>query len=368
MIQRLYINNYRCLENFELPISKRASSLLIGRNGTGKSTVGAALQVLQRIARGTNRVGDLVRTEDLTRGRSDVPIRFELEVLIHDEIYRYVLALELPQGFKEMRVAEERLSRGGVDIFARDTAQVTLSKTSSTDAQFIVDWHLVALPLIQERSESDPLFIFKNWLARMLILAPIPSQISGDSTGDTLMPDKECSNFGEWFTGLLAHSPAAYSTIDEFIRQVMPDFKDIKNPIIGKDSRSLSVQFEQDGASLNLAFEDLSDGEKCFFICAVVFASNEAYGPIFCFWDEPDNFISLEEAGQFAMALRRSFQSGGQLLVAAHNPEAIRQFSAENTFLLDRHSHMEPTRVKSLAEVTVNGNLVDALIRGDVEI
>jgi len=99
-----------------------------------------------------------------------------------------------------------------------------------------------------------------------------------------------------------------------------------------------------------------------------VFASNEAYGPIFCFWDEPDNFISLEEAGQFAMALRRSFQSGGQLLVAAHNPEAIRQFSAENTFLLDRHSHMEPTRVKSLAEVTVNGNLVDALIRGDVEI
>ncbi len=297
-----------------------------------------------------------------------MPIRFDLEVLIRDEVYRYNLALELPQGFTEMRVAEERLSRGGVDIFARDTAQVTLSRTSTPDARLLVDWHLVALPLVQVQSESDPLHIFKNWLARMLILAPIPSLISGDSTGDTLMPDKPCSNFGEWFTGLLSHSPSAYTPIDEFVRQVMPDFKDIKNPIIGKDSRSLSVQFEQDGESLNLAFDDLSDGEKCFFICALVLASNKAYGPIFCFWDEPDNFISLEEAGQLVMALRRSFQTGGQLLATSHNPEAIRRFSTENTFLLGRHGHLEPTAIRPLDEVTVNGSLVDALIRGDVEI
>ncbi len=368
MIQRLYINNYRCLENFDLPISERSSSLLIGKNGTGKSTVGAALQVLQRIARGTNRVGELVGPEDLARGRPDVPIRFELEVLIQDEVYLYSLALELPQGFKEMRVAEERLSRGGVDIFARDFAQVTLPKTSIPDTRFLVDWHFVALPIIQQSSDSDPLYIFKNWLARMLILAPIPSQITGDSVGDTLMPDKQCSNFGAWFAGLLANSPSAYAHIDTFMRQVMPDFKDIKNPITGKDSRSLTVQFQQDEASLNVAFEDLSDGDKWFFICAVVLASNEAYGPIFCFWDEPDNYLSLEETGQFVMALRRSFQSSGQIIVTSHNPEAIRQFSTENTLLLGRHSHLEPTIVRPLADVTVNGNLVDALIRGDVEI
>ncbi len=71
MIKRLYINNYRCLENFELPISGKPSSLLIGGNGTGKSTVGAALQVLQSVARGTNRVGQLVRVDDFARGRSD---------------------------------------------------------------------------------------------------------------------------------------------------------------------------------------------------------------------------------------------------------------------------------------------------------
>jgi hypothetical protein len=38
------------------------------------------LELLQRIARGTNRVGDLIKPKDLTRGRADVPMRFEIEV------------------------------------------------------------------------------------------------------------------------------------------------------------------------------------------------------------------------------------------------------------------------------------------------
>lgn len=61
MIRRLYIHNFRCLENFELPVSGLSSVLLIGKNGSGKTTVGLALEILQRIARGTNRVKDLVK-------------------------------------------------------------------------------------------------------------------------------------------------------------------------------------------------------------------------------------------------------------------------------------------------------------------
>ena len=370
MIKRIYIHNFRCLENFELPISGMTSLLLIGKNGAGKSSVGFALQVLQSIARGTNRVGQLVNAKDFARDRSDVPIRFEIEVGIDGRSYEYILALELPTGFKEIRVSEERLSCDGVDIYARQKAQVVLARTSSAgEAKFLVDWHLVALPLIQEASESDPLRIFKSWLARMLILAPVPSAITGDSDGDSLAPDREVTNFGEWFSGLISQSPAAYSRIDSFVKQVMEDFEDIKNPSTGKDSRSLLVQFQQDRAALSLPFEALSDGEKCFFICAMVLASNAAYGPLLCFWDEPDNFLSLSEVGHFVMELRRAFQSkGGQLIVTSHNPEAIRQFSDENTMMLFRRSHLEPTLVRRIADVQIHGDLVNALIRNDVEL
>ena len=368
MIKRLYVHNFRCLENFELLLSGQPSALLIGKNGSGKSTVGLALQVLQSIARGTNRVSQLLTPEHFARNRSDVPLRLEIEALLAGQEYRYTLALELPAGFRELRVAEEMLSQDGQPVYSRDRAQIVLRRDAKNRvAKFLVDWHLIALPIIQEQSDSDPLHVFKSWLARMLILAPLPSLISGDSTGDTLMPNRAVTDFGAWFSGLLAHSPAAYTQIDTYLTRVLPDFKDIKNPMIGKDARSLTVQFYQDGTAMNLPFRELSDGEKCIFVGALVLAANKAYGPLFCFWDEPDSHLSLSEVSHFVMTLRREFQSGGQVLVTSHNPEAIRAFSEENSLLLYRHSHLEPTLVRPIRELQVHGDLVNALIRDDLK-
>ena len=369
MIQRIYINNFRCLENFELNIQGTPSALLIGKNGAGKSTIAIALEVLQRIGRGINRVGQLVGSKDFARGRSDVPLRFEIEVLLEEKLYKYVLALELPEKFRELRVFEEQLLVAGDPIYSRKEAQVTLHTSSQNrEAQFRVDWHLVALPVIQEQSETDPLHIFKTWLARIIILAPIPSLMTGDSSGETLEPKRDGSNFGEWFSGLLSRYPAAYTQVDQYLREVMPDIQDFLNELIGKDFKSMIVRFEENNANLSVYFKDLSDGEKCFFLCAVVLAANKSYGPLFCFWDEPDNYLSLSEVGHFVMSLRRSFKNSGQILVTSHNEEAIRKFSFENIFVLDRKSHLEPTLVRLLSDIPVRGDLIDTLIRGDIEL
>jgi predicted ATPase len=369
MLQRLYVHNFRCLENFELSIKSMSSALLIGKNGTGKSTIAIALEVLQSIGRGINRVGQLVQSKDFARGRLDVPLRFEIEVLIENKLYKYNLALELPEKFKELRVFEEQLLVAGDRIYSRKEAQVSLyNSTQNRETQFLVDWHLVALPIIQQQSETDPLHIFKTWLAHMIILAPIPSLMTGESNGETLEPKREGSNIGEWFSGLLGRYPAAYTQVDQYLREVMPDMKDFLNELIGKDFKSMIVRFEENNANLSVNFKDLSDGEKCFFLCAIVLAANKSYGPLFCFWDEPDNYLSLSEVGHFVTSLRRSFKNSGQILVTSHNEEAIRKFSNENTFVLDRKSHLEPTLIRLLSDMSVQGDLIDALIRGDVEI
>ncbi|SPE35280.1 ATPase [Candidatus Sulfopaludibacter sp. SbA6] len=380
MIRRLYVRNFRCLENFELPISGLPSALLIGGNGTGKTTVGFALEILHKIAQGTNRVGDLVKPKDFARGRTDVPMRFEIEAELHGAIYGYTIAFEFPPGFKELRVLEEKLTVGGKPVYTREVADVHLAITDQDQdrnsliplsrmqaTNFRIDWHLVALPIIQQPFGFNPLSVFKHWLAGMLILRPMPSLIFGDSNEETLAPNPPVTDFGAWFSGLLAHAPSAYSKIDDYLKQVMPDLKDIKNPLVGTDSRSLVVQFSSEQGSVNLPFEDLSDGEKCFMICALVLAANDAYGPLFCFWDEPDNYLALSEVGHFLLALRKAFQSGGQFIATSHNPEAIRSFSDENTLLLYRNNHLEPTIVRPLNEIHVSGDLVGALIRGDVE-
>jgi energy-coupling factor transporter ATP-binding protein EcfA2 len=367
VIRRFYVHNFRCLENFELPVAGQSSILLIGENGTGKTTIGLALEILQRIARGTNRVGDLLKSKDFTRGRTDVPVRFEIEVELADKIYGYVVAFELPTEFREPRVLEERFTVDGAAVFSRKFAQVHLARTGREEANFSIDWHLVALPIIQQQPTNDPLFFFKQWLARVLILRPLPSLILGDSQDETLQPCAQVTDFAAWFSGVLAYMPAAYTRIDGFLKQVMPDLKDIRNPVVGKDAKSLSVHFSNDQGTLTVPFADLSDGEKCFMICALVLAANEAYGPLLCFWDEPDNYLALSEVGHFVLALRKEFLSGGQFIATSHNSEAISRFSHENTLVLSRRSHLEPTIVRPANELQTGGDLVSALIRGDVE-
>lgn len=369
VIRRLYIHNFRCLENFELPVLGLSSALLIGKNGAGKTAVALALEIFQRIARRTNRVRELIRPQDITSGRTEQPMRFSIEVELQSTIYEYVIAFELPSGFKELRVLDERLCVNGSPVYTRELATVHLAKTGQrNDASFSIDWHLVALPIVQEQSKSDPLSVFKRWLARMLILRPVPDSISGESSGEpTLEPNPHVTNFGEWFSGLLADVPSAYAKIDEYLKLVMPDLSDIKNPLVGSESRSLLVQFSDQQATATVPFEDLSDGEKCFMICALVLAANSAYGPLLCFWDEPENYLALSEVGQFVLTLRRAFRPGSQFIATSHNPEAIRKFSEENTVVLHRHTHLEPTVARRLSDIKVKGDLVHALIQGALE-
>ena len=66
MIQRIYIHNYRCFENFDLTIGAGTSSVLvIGKNGSGKSSLIDALRMIQSIARGDNRIRQFLKKEDL---------------------------------------------------------------------------------------------------------------------------------------------------------------------------------------------------------------------------------------------------------------------------------------------------------------
>lgn len=365
MLQRLYVHNYRCLENFELNFKDISSALLIGKNGVGKSTIASVLEIFQRIGRDINQVKQLVKPNDFFFGRSDVPMRFEIEVLLKDKLYKYILVLELPEILKTLRVLEEKLLVSGDLIYSREASEVAVFAYEVTIG---VDWRVVALPIIQEPSKEEPLRILKTWLSQMIILSPIPSLITGESTGETLEPKRDASNLAEWVSGLLSSYPAAYSQIDKYLREVMPDLKDFLNEKIGRNAKSMIVRFETNHAKLSVDFQDLSDGEKCFFICAIVLAANKYYGPLFCFWDEPDNYLSLSEVGHFVITLRKSFKNSGQFLATSHNEEAIRKFSNENTFILDRKSHLEPTLIRLLSDIPITGNLINSLIAGDIEL
>ncbi len=141
MLQRLYAHNYRCLVNFDLSLNGLSSALLVGRNGVGKSTIKNVLRVLQQIARGQNRVKELVGVADFAFGGLELPMRFEIEVALKQRLYKYELALELPQDFRELRVLEEKLSVDEETVYSREKAQVVQPRDKKEFAEFSVDWH-----------------------------------------------------------------------------------------------------------------------------------------------------------------------------------------------------------------------------------
>jgi ABC-type cobalamin/Fe3+-siderophores transport system ATPase subunit len=364
MIERLYIHNFRCFENFSLDLAGRPSALVIGKNGAGKSTILHCLGLFQAVCRGSNRVRDLISQTDFTQHRTDHPIRFEVELLLSGKKYKYALSFDWPPKFREARVLDEALSVDGQFVFSRSQAQIQLSG----GAAFGLDWHTVALPVIEERPGGRAIQEIKTFFTTMMLLAPIPTNMTGFAEEPSLLLQKDAANYAACLRALLGLKPAAYTVFAEYVGAVFPDFSSIENVERGESGTQMIVKFEQQNPHRGFAveFKALSDGEKCLFLSAYVIASNSVGPPVVCFWDEPDNHLSLSEVGQFITALRKMTNRAGQFIATTHHPETIRKFSDETTFVLTRKSHLDPTVVRPLSDLPHTGDLINALIRDEI--
>jgi ABC-type cobalamin/Fe3+-siderophores transport system ATPase subunit len=364
MIERLHVQNFRCLESFTLELAGRLSAVVIGKNGAGKSTVLQCLKLFQSICRGSGRVGGLISAGDFTEHRTDRPMRFEVGLTLTNRRFTYTVSFEWPASFREARILDESLSVDGAAIFTRDKAQVQLSGGPA----FGLDWHIFALPVINERPGERAIQDIKTFFATMILIAPIPANMTGFAEEPSMELQPDAANYASCLRALLVQKPAAYSVFDSYVRAVIPDFSSIENVERGESGTQLIVNFEQQNPprSLSLEFKALSDGEKCFFLSAYIIASNTVGSPVFCMWDEPDNHLSLSEVGQFITGLRKMTNRRGQFIATTHHPETVRKFSDETTLMLTRKSHLDPIVVRPLADFTYSGDLINALIRDEI--
>lgn len=371
MLERLYVHNFRCLENFEFKPGQASSILLIGKNGTGKSTIRRALEIMQAIGQGQGQVKNLVDESDFTRGRKDLPMRFELTLNLDGKRCHYTLALELPPGFRQLRVLSESLSIDGDEVFARDHAEVQVKRPTPAggNGMFSLDWHIVALTVIQDKGASGLLKPLRDWMRRIVLLSPMPPLMNKDTTAEPAPLTVDCTNMVDWLATLLEVHPAVYATVIEQVQKVMPDVALFRFEKLGRDSRALMIQFKSGSAEDEQPFDRLSDGEKCFFLSAVLLAANRWHGPLFAFWDEPDNYLATHEVGQFIVELKRSFaKHGGQWIASSHNAEAVVNFAVDSTWILARRSHLEPTQTKCVDDLSLGEtSLVQTLMNGEID-
>lgn len=367
MIERIYVHNYRCFENFTLDLKGLGSALIIGKNGSGKSTLQYILGLFQLICKGGTRADYLFWPEAIGFRGIEVPVRFEIGLRLDGKAFHYGIALQWSEGSDDAHVSEEDLSVDGRALFSRRLSQVTLDGGTS----FELDASLPALSLVNDQLGRGSVHLLRSYLASLILLSPVPRDMADsaeESHKSHLMRD--ASNFGSWLNAVLARYPARYEVIARHLKEMMPDFSSFDFESEQGRHRRLHVTFEQRVSGkpqpLRLEFASLSDGEKCFFLSAAILALTTNSQPVFCFWDEPDNHLALAEVGHFVTALRRMSNSNAQFIATSHHPETIRRFSDENTFVFTRNSHLEPTVVRLLSDLKYTGDLVSAIRRGEV--
>lgn len=368
MLKRFYINNFKCLQKFEFKLGDLSSAFLLGKNGSGKSTVFEAIRIFQSIGQGVTALRDLIDESSFSYGNKQLPIVFELNVIIEKKEYLYTLSIEYPENFNAPKIKNETLSVNGKSVFGRDGGQTSFKKST----HFSLDWHHIGLPLISVRTDSDPIAIFKKWLSGIIILSPFPKHFYTTSKYEASTIDIEANNVIDWARWLLSSSPNLYTNMYQFLKVRMPDIEVFKFDTIGKEERRLVFIFKDNGKTVSLDFEQLSDGEKIFFLIATVNAAQENNSISLCLWDEPDNFISLIELNHFVIQFRKVFESienPAQMIITSHNERVLNNFSNNNIFMLHRDSHLLPPSIKLVSEMEYSSaTIVDAYDNGELDI
>ena len=362
------------MQNLEFNIANKHSSIVIGQNGSGKSTLFEVLEIFQQIGRGVSTVEQLIKRSDFLFGNTKMPIEIELEATCDHTDYTYSLIIEYPETFEKPRIKSEKLLCNGKDEYVRDRADTTLYG----DKKFSLDWHHVGLPLIETHRENSPIVKFRTYLANIIILSPYPKNFQKYSSYENRKIDKEADNIIDWARWLLSTNPKLYSQVETYLKDRMPDLELFRFMEIGANDKELILTFQtketeflSKSKTFDLNFTLLSDGEKIFFLSALVNAALGNHANSVCIWDEPDNYISLNELSDFIAEFRKTVESGSnnsQLIISSHNPKIINRFSNHNIFIISRNSHLHPSRIRLVDEISyISDTLIDAYENGELD-
>lgn len=372
MLKRIYINNYRNFQNFTIDFEDQQSALILGKNGSGKSNLFAAIEVFQKIGRGEAQLKELISKQDFSFNDTNKAIALELQVELNKQSYEYKLEIEWPNSFDFPKIKHEVLIVEGKILLDRQEGQIKLNQYGTQTAEFILDWHHAGLPLIFSKSDSNPVVILRKWFSNILILTPIPTKIFNHSKGETPYLNKKAENYLDWLRFLITNSPASYQKMIEFLNWRISDLELFKFETVGKDEKELTTIFNYEKEeTLALKFEQLSDGEKIYFLTASLIALIDNEQSILCLWDEPDHYISLQELSHFIGACRKAFANAknkSQIILVSHNARVINSFSENNIYFLSRKSHLHQTRVELLRDKKyLSPTLIEAYENGELE-
>jgi energy-coupling factor transporter ATP-binding protein EcfA2 len=224
MLTRVYIDNFRSFQNFEyFPNSKQ---LLLGANGSGKSSLLEVLRRLKSFVKGdSNQFTQSTRTRWLT---SSTQV-FELEARLNNKKFEYRLELGYAEVTKGQTVALERLTVNGGTVFELAEGKIRFFLSTSESVAVPLQTNRSALPL--SVLSNDDVRLFVGWLSdhvHCFDIDPYPGQMDETADKEEREPDFELNNLAGWYRSLVTTFPDENVKFLDSLKRSMDGFLTLK--------------------------------------------------------------------------------------------------------------------------------------------
>jgi AAA domain, putative AbiEii toxin, Type IV TA system len=352
MLERIYVDNFRCMANFECHFGPK--QLVLGPNGGGKTTLFNVLATIRDFCINGVPPDNLFLGVTRTRWQDVREQTFELEVTGNDGVYLFRLVMDSwGQPTARPRIVKEEVFFTGKPVFRFAQGEVHLFNDRHEEkVKYPFDWFRSALATITERPENKKLFWFKRWLAGLLFIVPDPRQMSAVAEREAPVPTVNMSNFAAWYRHLRLEADDQLLLRD--LRESIPGFESMDLKDAGLGNRFLMLTFSTNGNqgqrqhTYSLAFDELSDGQRVLIGLYTVLHFALRPG-VTLFFDEPDNYVALKEIQPWLeKVLDRvdDAESNSQVVIVSHHPELLNRLAFAGGLVLDRpggrHTRAQP--------------------------
>lgn len=321
MLTRIYIDNFRCFVNFEYKPERK--QLLLGANGSGKSSLLGAIRDLKQFVK-----GDENPFTQSTRTRwQDRPLQvFEIEALLDKQKYEYRLEIQFAQETRQPSVNLERLNVSGTPVFELANGELHFFPNDSQVA-VAVKWQAGKSSLHLSQLSNTKVGRFVEWMENSVYCFSIdayPGKMDESADSEEREPDYELENFAGWYRYLVQAFPVENAGFLNSMKEALDGFQALRFPSGERGVRDLLCDFAAPGKkNVPYAIFELSEGQRQLLALYMILHFKIAKGSTI-FIDEPDNFVSLREIQPWLLAAEEAVEdSQGQLILVSHHPEIL---------------------------------------------
>jgi energy-coupling factor transporter ATP-binding protein EcfA2 len=348
MVERLFIHNYKGFVNFEMRFGRIV--LLVGRNGTGKSSL---VDVLGWLASNVILNGDLndFPPRDRFRLGDDPTQKFEIDVRLEGRVFTY--SIEFSFDGQRPRVIREKLVADSQRLLRRDGNGLFLY-----DSDGIPGWEEVRSGTVPKVPAGPLIDQFRSWARGLCALRLRPRTVNDyDREGPGLTKTGE--TFVGWYQYVSSRDPEASQEFLRAIRGAIPGLQSLRlKPM--REGKLLEAEFGGKGDGFRLA--QLSEGEVSLIVLYAVlhFCVRRSMTVAL---DEPDNYLGLAEIEPFLHALEDAVdENQGQVFLVSHHPEIYNRWASDP----ERCRHLIRTEDGRFVAQPINWDEHSGLMPADV--